>query len=105
MTLTNTVTESFVHDLPFPSLALPLIANLTYAILMMILVVVEVVVIGDVLGIVDVTRIVTEAGELSPHLVASDTVGVKGLIEVINDQTLQVEVGSTLPILNALDRC
>ena len=105
MTLTNTVMESFVRDLPFPSLALPLIANLTYAILMMILVVVEVVVIGDVLGIVDVTRIVTEAGELSLHLVASNTVGVEGLVEVGDDQTLQVEVGSTPTILDTLDSC
>ena len=105
MTLTNTVTESFVHDLPFPSLALPLIANLTYAILMMILVMIEVVVIGDVLSIVDVTRIVTEAGELSPHLVGSNTVSVEGLVEVGDDQTLQVEVGSTPPVLNTLDCC
>ena len=101
MALTNTVTESFVRDLPLPSLALPLIDNLTYAILMMILVVVEVIqlVIGDVLGHV------TEAGELSLHLVASNTVGVQGLVEVGNDQTLQVEVGSTPSFLNALDCC
>ena len=98
MALTNTVTESLVHDIPsVPSLALPLIDNLTYAILDMV----EVfhLVIGDVLGLV------TETGELGPHLVASDTVGVKGLVEVGDDETLQVEVGSTPPILNALDCC
>ena len=44
------------------------------------------VVIGDILDLV------TETGELLLHLVASDTVSVKGLVEVSDDKNLQVEV-------------
>ena len=67
--------------------------------MMVILVVIHVIVIGDILGLV------TETEELLLHPVASDTVSVKGLIEVSDDETLEVEVGSTPPILDTLDCC
>ena len=77
------------------SLALPL----TYSVLTMVLVVVEIlIVIGDILDLV------TETVELLLQLVASDTVSVKDSVEVGDDKTLEVEVGSITSILNALNR-
>ena len=83
------------------SLALPLIENFASTIMMVISVVVEVIhiVIGDIFG-VD-----TETGDLLLHLVASNTVGVKGLVEVGDDKAFHMEIGSTSPILNALNSC
>ena len=77
------------------SLALPL----TYSVLTMVLVVVEIlIVIGDILDLV------TETVELLLQLVASDTVSVKDSVEVGDDKTLEMEVGSITSILNALNR-
>ena len=65
----------------------------------MVLVVVEIlIVIGDILDLV------TETVELLLQLVASDTVSVKDSVEVGDDKTLEVEVGSITSILNALNR-
>ena len=87
------------------SLALPLIENPTFFIVMtMILIVIEVVhIVVVVIG--DNSDLVTETGELLLHLVTSDTVSVKDLVEVGDDQTLHMEIGSTATILNTLNSC
>ena len=67
------------------SIALPLIETGMIG-LVIIMIIIMFVVRGIGLGLV------TEMEELLLHLVASNTVGVKGLVEVRDDETFEVEV-------------
>ena len=64
-----------------------------------IVVIKVIIVIKELLGPLAETR------DLLLHLVASNTMGIKCLVEVGDDETFQVEVGTAASILNTLNCC
>ena len=78
------------------SIALPLIETGMIG-LVIIMIIIMFVVRGIGLGLF------TEMEELLLHLVASNAVGVKGLVEVRDDETFEVEVRTAPPVLDTLN--
>ena len=105
MALTNTVTESLVQDIgatnflsPLDRLGIDLTLSLTLPLIdnNFVDILIVVIVLGFFAG-------VKKNLDLLLHLVAGNTVGVQDLVEVGDSEPLDVEVGPSPAILDALD--
>ena len=83
------------------SFTLPLIESLANTIVVRSFLVIKVIIII----IREFLRQLAEIGNLLLHLVPSNTMGVKCLVEVRDDETFRMEFGAAASVLNTLNCC